>query len=70
MTYVLAVYLAPGLDSHVPRSLFLFAALSQFVYQTFDNLDGKQVRVISTILLLLLISFHLGAPNKIVVAAR
>lgn len=32
------------LDSYPPRWIFLFNAVAMFVYQTLDNMDGKQAR--------------------------
>lgn len=43
-SYVLMYYTAPGLVSaETPTWVFLTAALGVFLYQTLDNMDGKQV---------------------------
>eukprot|EP00759_Apiculatamorpha_spiralis_P041282 PhF_6_TR39885/c0_g1_i1/m.59294/K00993/EPT1; ethanolaminephosphotransferase len=42
--YTLVCYFAPTLQSECPSWVWYYAALSLFVYQTLDALDGKQAR--------------------------
>jgi hypothetical protein len=42
--FLLAVFYFPDLIGQVPWWMFLFWSSNIFLYQTFDNVDGKQVR--------------------------
>lgn len=44
-SYVLMYYTAPGMRTEdTPSWVFPTAAFGLFIYQTLDNMDGKQVR--------------------------
>jgi hypothetical protein len=44
-SYGAGVYYCPaGVGCDIPRWVFVMSAINLFIYQLFDNLDGKQVR--------------------------
>jgi len=50
VSYILICYYCPSFtegllsEEQVPRSIFLFNGLAMLIYQTLDNMDGKQAR--------------------------
>jgi phosphatidylglycerophosphate synthase len=44
VTIAMVLIFNPTLEGHCPRWLHLMTAVNMFLYQTFDNMDGKQAR--------------------------